>query len=126
MIRLFQECASVWSGETIKITHWRETEFLDGSRGDLADASEAVVIFSPFLSPNRASCYYAVLDSLGARRVTVDIYARPRHEQPSFNPNTTANKKAIYFAPNCEPHFPSGITGGVNFGILARIPVLVN
>ena len=37
-----------------------------------------------------------------------------------------ANKKAIYFAPDCSPHIPSGRTGGVNFGVLARIPVLVN
>ena len=35
-------------------------------------------------------------------------------------------KKAIYFKPDCEPHLPTGRTGGVNFGILAKIPVLVN
>jgi hypothetical protein len=34
-------------------------------------------------------------------------------------------KKAIYFKPDCEPHIPSGRTGGENFGILAKIPVLV-
>ena len=32
---------------------------------------------------------------------------------------------AIYFKPDCDPHIPSGRTGGENFGILARIPVLV-
>jgi hypothetical protein len=32
---------------------------------------------------------------------------------------------AIYFKPDCEPHIPSGKTGGENFGILAKIPVLV-
>jgi len=36
------------------------------------------------------------------------------------------NQKSIYFLPNCEPHEPIGTTGGENFGILARIPVLVN
>ena len=35
-------------------------------------------------------------------------------------------KKAIYFKPECEPHVPTGRTGGINFGILAKIPVLVN
>jgi len=35
-------------------------------------------------------------------------------------------KKAIYFKPDCNPHLPTGRTGGVNFGILAKIPVLVN
>ena len=34
-------------------------------------------------------------------------------------------KKSIYFLPNCTPHIPAGNTGGENFGILAKIPVLV-
>jgi hypothetical protein len=34
-------------------------------------------------------------------------------------------KKSIYFKPDCQPHIPAGNTGGPNFGILARIPVLV-
>ncbi len=34
-------------------------------------------------------------------------------------------KKSMYFMPDCEPHEPAGVTGGVNFGVLARIPVLV-
>lgn len=33
--------------------------------------------------------------------------------------------KAIYFLPDCTPHEPVGTTGGDNFGVLARIPVLV-
>jgi hypothetical protein len=34
-------------------------------------------------------------------------------------------KKSIYFLPSCEPHIPTGGTGGENFGVLAKIPVLV-
>jgi hypothetical protein len=34
-------------------------------------------------------------------------------------------KKSIYFKPDCSPHKLSGRTGGKNFGILAKIPVLV-
>ena len=34
-------------------------------------------------------------------------------------------KKSIYFLPDCTPHPPKGISGGENFGILAKIPVLV-
>jgi hypothetical protein len=34
-------------------------------------------------------------------------------------------KKAIYFLPDCTPHELTGVSGGVNFGILAKIPVLV-
>ena len=33
--------------------------------------------------------------------------------------------KSMYFHPDCTPHIPTGRTGGVNTGILARIPVLV-
>jgi hypothetical protein len=33
--------------------------------------------------------------------------------------------KTIYFLPDCTPHIPMGTTGGENFGILAKIPVLV-
>jgi hypothetical protein len=35
-------------------------------------------------------------------------------------------QKALYFLPDCKPHPPSGGTGGENYGILARYPVLVN
>lgn len=31
----------------------------------------------------------------------------------------------IYFLPDCTPHEPRGVSGGENFGILAKIPVLV-
>ena len=33
-------------------------------------------------------------------------------------------KKAIYFLPDCNYHKPKGRTGGENFGIMAKIPVL--
>lgn len=35
-------------------------------------------------------------------------------------------KKSIYFQPDCTVHIPAGSSGGENFGILAKIPVLVN
>jgi hypothetical protein len=34
--------------------------------------------------------------------------------------------KTIFFLPDCTPHEPRGLSGGENFGILAKIPVLVN
>lgn len=33
--------------------------------------------------------------------------------------------KTIYFLPSCQKHEPTGRTGGKNFGVLAKIPVLV-
>lgn len=34
-------------------------------------------------------------------------------------------KKSIYFLPDCTPHEPAGVSGGENYGVLAKIPVLV-
>lgn len=34
-------------------------------------------------------------------------------------------KKSMYFMPDCTPHPPTGDTGGPNFGVLAKRPVLV-
>ncbi|MFO7726917.1 MAG: hypothetical protein R6X11_01170, partial [Desulfonatronovibrio sp.] len=36
------------------------------------------------------------------------------------------DKKSIYFLPDCEPHPPKGKSGGPNFGIMAKHPVLVS
>ncbi len=33
--------------------------------------------------------------------------------------------KTMFFLPDCDPHVPTGGTGGKNFGVLAKIPVLV-
>lgn len=35
------------------------------------------------------------------------------------------NQKSIYFLPSCDVNTPAGHTGGQNFGVLARFPVLV-
>ena len=35
-------------------------------------------------------------------------------------------KETIYFVPDCSPHVPTGGTGGENFGVLAKVPVLVD
>ena len=34
--------------------------------------------------------------------------------------------KTIYFLPDCSPHKTAGNTGGFDFGVLAKIPKLVN
>jgi hypothetical protein len=39
--------------------------------------------------------------------------------------NTPYDKKSIYFLPDCTPHEPAGVSGGQNFGVLAKVPVLV-
>lgn len=39
--------------------------------------------------------------------------------------NDGFKKKSIYFLPDCTPHELKGHTGGHNYGVLAKIPVLV-
>src|SRR5438876_4560459 len=66
----------------ISISHCTEQGFLDAFRVDLAGSIHRVVILSPFLSHNRAANYYPVLQSLGSRQVLIDIYTKPKNEQP--------------------------------------------
>jgi hypothetical protein len=66
----------------IPIVHCSERDFLDLFRADLATSTDQVTILSPFLSQNRAIHYYPVFHSLTARQVVVDVYSRPRYEQP--------------------------------------------
>ena len=66
----------------IPIAHCSERDFLDLFRADLAASTDQVTILSPFLSQNRAVHYYPVFHSLTARQVVVDVYSRPRYEQP--------------------------------------------
>jgi hypothetical protein len=35
-------------------------------------------------------------------------------------------KQTIYFVPSCEPHPPTGATGGQNYGVMAELPRLVD
>jgi hypothetical protein len=45
-------------------------------------------------------------------------------QNPDGTPGTYAST-TIYFKPNCEPTVPAGVTGGPAYGVLAKIPVLV-
>ena len=45
---------------------------------------------------------------------------------PATYENGGWRQNALYFKPSCEEQDPSGITGGQNFGILAKIPKLVH
>jgi Flp pilus assembly protein TadG len=54
-----------------------------------------------------------------------DFVSHFRLENADGTPSPYA-KKSIYFLPDCNPHEPAGDSGGENFGILAKIPVLVD
>jgi Flp pilus assembly protein TadG len=40
--------------------------------------------------------------------------------------DATYARRSIYFLPSCDVHEPTGLSGGQNYGILAKIPVLVH
>src|SRR5713101_7990069 len=66
----------------IPIAHCSEQDFHDWFRGDLTACAAWVLILSPFLSRNRVLHYYPIFYALTARQVMVEVYAKPRHEQP--------------------------------------------
>jgi hypothetical protein len=49
-----------------------------------------------------------------------------RLKQNLSNDPAIYQDKTLYFLPDCAPQKPAGLTGGRNFGVLAKIPVLVN
>jgi hypothetical protein len=68
----------------IAIHHHRENDFHAQFRDDLSAALQRIIILSPFLSQNRAAYYYPALQVAQLRNVTIDVYARPKHEQPDL------------------------------------------
>jgi hypothetical protein len=69
---------------SISISHCRESDFHFRFRDDISGAIRHITILSPFLSQNRAAYYYPVLQAVQIRNVTIDVYARPKHEQPDL------------------------------------------
>jgi Flp pilus assembly protein TadG len=53
-------------------------------------------------------------------------FARAYNLKGADGQPATYQAKTIYFLPSCDYHEPAGLTGGENFGILAKIPVLVD
>lgn len=58
-------------------------------------------------------------------RVRWDSFAKYFSLKNLDNKPAPYEKKTIYFLPDCQTHIPTGRSGGDNFGILAKIPVLV-
>jgi hypothetical protein len=69
---------------SISISHYRERDFHAQFRDDISDASQRIIALSPFLSQNRATYYYPVLQVARQRDVSIDVYARPKNEQPEL------------------------------------------
>jgi ribosomal protein L37AE/L43A len=66
----------------LRLAHFSHERFHEQFRRDLQEAGERVILFSPFLAQNRVNYYHDLLARLASRGVTVDVYAKPKHEQP--------------------------------------------
>lgn len=54
-----------------------------------------------------------------------DCFVRHFNLKNADGSDATFDKKSMYFVPDCNPHELGGHTGGDNFGVLAKYPVLV-
>lgn len=84
----------------------------DGGGGFLPACPECEDVSS---KENKIECWknFAMYFNLIDQNDTVDGFADYK-------------KKSLYFLPDCTAHEPTGLTGGENFGVLAKIPVLVD
>ena len=74
---------------------------------------------SPLRDPNGFKC-------IGTGQQCWDSFAQTFNLKDILNgADAFYEDKTLYFLPDCTPHVPTGVTGGENFGILAKIPVLV-
>lgn len=68
---------------------------------------------------------YFYLNSEDAGRVRWASFIRRFNLKNADDNYATFDKKSLYFLPDCKPHEPKGNSQGENFGVLAKIPVLV-
>ena len=73
---------------------------------------------APTIKSERLSCWKEFIDHFKIRNVNGPPVSDADYEE-------MYQKKNLLFLPSCEEHEPTGNTGGENFGILARIPKLV-
>ncbi len=133
----FKQIRQCWDGATGKTQPWKLTLLVIDCPGNNVSPCEkavgAVVVNIVWITGEGADPHYD-----DAPRQMGDWSNNNPDGQVRWNSfvqhfrlknvdNTPApyDKKSIYFLPDCQPHIPTGGTGGENFGILAKIPVLV-
>jgi Flp pilus assembly protein TadG len=126
-----------WAGKTGKIKPWKITLLVIDCPGNNVGTCEKVVgvvtVNIVWISgEGEDSSYKEAPTEMGEwSHSSPDGKVRWRSFVKHFRlknlDNTPASyeKKTIYFQPDCQPHVPTGRSGGENFGMLAKIPVLV-
>jgi hypothetical protein len=66
------------------------------------------------------------LDTEDAGRVRWASFVKQFNMRNADGNFATFAQKSLYFMPDCSPHEPVGLSQGENFGVLAKIPVLVD
>src|SRR5450759_2722247 len=77
-----QSAGSAASTPELRVAHFSHERFHERFRMDLQEANVRVILFSPFLAQNRVNYYHDLLAWLVARGVVVEVYTKPKHEQP--------------------------------------------
>lgn len=114
-------CATLVGAVTIYIVfispeggtpNWDDVPREMHGHGAIADWPNAAVLAAiPDFYDNGEARWQSFVNHFGLKNVD-DLYA-------------DYAKKSIYFLPSCEPQEAAGLAGGENYGILAKIPVLV-
>jgi Flp pilus assembly protein TadG len=131
-----------WQGNTFKITKWPDKIWtvrlpvVDCSSGvsNCSDVVGLVTVNIVWMTRTGTNSYDDVPKKMGDwtcpagytnQQCWTDFVNYFKLKQSLGDTPATFYDKTIYFMPDCEPHIPSGNTGGENFGILAKNPVLV-
>jgi hypothetical protein len=130
----FREC---WAGKTGKVKPWKLTLLVIDCPGNNVGPCETVAgvvtLSIVWISGEGEDPHYAEAPRQMGKWANQNPDGKVRwasfaeHFGLKNLDNTPApyDKKSIYFLPDCHPHVPTGRSGGENFGILAKIPVLV-
>lgn len=99
-----------WTDVPVQMEDWECQAWVDAGRPEPANANSLLD------STRRQGCWQEFADHFNLET----------YDGTSVGDLTASQvQRTMYFLPDCEPQEPRGITGGENFGILAKIPVLV-
>jgi hypothetical protein len=101
-----------WNDVPFEMEHWECSEWVDAGRPTTGNMNNP-----PLSSTQRQQCFQEFATEFNLKTANGTSVA-------TLTPSDI--QKTMFFLPSCETHEPRGVTGGENFGVLARVPVLVN
>jgi len=101
-----------WKDVPFQMQHWECSEWVAAGRPETGNMNNP-----PLNSDQRHLCFQEFAQEFNLRTANETSIANLTHSDV---------QKTILFLPSCEAHEPKGTSGGDNYGVLARIPVLVD